>query len=82
MYAMMVGNFDSVPGEVTDLGVNLGVMNILLFLGVLKLNWFLPVLKWFISESEVMNAEVELVLAKPEMMYAGIELALTELAWI
>lgn len=45
MYAMMVGNFDSVLGEVTDLGVYLGVMNILLFLGVLKLNWFLPALE-------------------------------------
>lgn len=75
MYAMMIGNFDSVPGEVTDLGVHLGVMNPLLFLGVLKLNWF-------ISESEVMYAEVEMVLTKPEMMYAGIELALTEPEWI
>ena len=29
-----------------------------------------------------MYAEVEMVLVKPEMMYAGIELALTEPEWI
>lgn len=33
MYVMMVGNFDSVPGEVTDFGVHLGVINPLLFWG-------------------------------------------------
>lgn len=33
MYAMMAGNFDSVSGKVTDLGVYLGVMNPLLFWG-------------------------------------------------
>lgn len=82
MYAMMVGNFDSVTGEVTDLGVHLGGNEYFVVLGVLKLNWFLPVLKWFISGSEVMYAEVEMVLTKPEMMYAGIELVLTEPEWI